>query len=342
MGKEVQVVNFDEMAMSTESVKKQVDMIQEIMKNVMKEGEHYGTIPGCGDKKALKKSGAEKLCNTFRFAPSFEIREKDFPGGHREYEIVTQLIHIPTDLFVGQGVGICSTMESKYRWRKAERACPVCGAYAIIKGSAQYGGGWLCWKKKDGCGAKFSAGDPQIESQQVGRVENSDIADTYNTVLKMGKKRSLVDAILTATAASDIFMQDVEDGLPLGMDGSPPPPTQQPPQYRQSSQGMPPQPPPHPRPQSNQQPTNNPPAQGQQPKNDVSGMRAAVDPALMRDAVLGPWKAESEMFAQFLIQKAWIKEGQSLSDLNEGQIKRLANNQETMMQIYNTWKNSQY
>jgi hypothetical protein len=43
------------------------------------------------------------------------------------------------------------------------------------------------------------------------KMENPDIADQYNTVLKMAKKRAHVDAILTATGASDIFTQDVED-----------------------------------------------------------------------------------------------------------------------------------
>jgi len=51
-------------------------------------------------------------------------------------------------------------------------------------------------------------------SQAAGRVENTDLADTYNTVLKMAKKRALVDATLTATAASDIFTQDLEDYTP--------------------------------------------------------------------------------------------------------------------------------
>lgn len=41
--------------------------------------------------------------------------------------------------------------------------------------------------------------------------ENPDIADLYNTVRKMAKKRSFVDAILTATSASSFFTQDVED-----------------------------------------------------------------------------------------------------------------------------------
>jgi hypothetical protein len=45
--------------------------------------------------------------------------------------------------------------------------------------------------------------------------ENPDIADTYNTVLKMAKKRAHVDAMITATAASDIFTQDVEDIVSL-------------------------------------------------------------------------------------------------------------------------------
>ena len=43
------------------------------------------------------------------------------------------------------------------------------------------------------------------------RVEYDNPADYYNTALKMAKKRAHVDAILTATAASDCFTQDVED-----------------------------------------------------------------------------------------------------------------------------------
>lgn len=34
--------------------------------------------------------------------------------------------------------------------------CPTCGANAIIKGKEEYGGGWLCFKKKGGCGDKFT------------------------------------------------------------------------------------------------------------------------------------------------------------------------------------------
>jgi hypothetical protein len=60
--------------------------------------------------------------------------------------------------------------------------------------SKNEGEGYFCWRKKDGCGALFPLGDKAIENQEVGRVENPDIADTYNTVLKMAKKRAQVDA----------------------------------------------------------------------------------------------------------------------------------------------------
>lgn len=208
---ETQIVNIEDQAMSPEMLVRQVKLIQDVMKSVMKEGEHYGVIPGCGDKPSLLQPGAQKLGSTFRFAPYYHVTNTEMPNGHREYEIITTLEHIPTGKKVGQGVGSCSTMESKYRYRSAERVCPECGATAIIKGKKEFGGGWLCWKKKDGCGEKFKDGDTSIESQETGKVEYDNPADYYNTVLKMAKKRSHVDSILTSTAASDIFTQDIED-----------------------------------------------------------------------------------------------------------------------------------
>lgn len=42
-------------------------------------------------------------------------------------------------------------------------------------------------------------------------VDNMELPDSYNTVLKMGDKRSLVACVLIGTAASSIFTQDMED-----------------------------------------------------------------------------------------------------------------------------------
>lgn len=56
-------------------------------------------------------------------------------------------------------------------------------------------------------------------------VDNANLADLYNTVLKMANKRALVAAVLNVTAAGDIFTQDLaEDEEPLIV-----PDTEQPP-----------------------------------------------------------------------------------------------------------------
>lgn len=197
--------------LTVEDVSEQVQTIQRVLKAVMKEGEHYGKIPGCGNKLVLMKSGAEKLGTLFRLAPKYDINEKDLGGGHVKFRVTCTLVHISTDSFVSEGVGSCSTMESKYRYRKAKRSCPKCGKETIIKGKKEYGGGWICWKSKGGCGAKFGDKAQEIVGQKVGKVENPNIADEENTVLKMAKKRAHVDAVITATAASDIFTQDLEE-----------------------------------------------------------------------------------------------------------------------------------
>jgi hypothetical protein len=197
--------------MSVREVQAQVAKIQECMKSLMVENTHYGhSFPG-DTKKNLLKPGADKLCFMFRLRPDFDQQIRNLEGGHIEVMTRCAVYHIETGMKIADGVGLCSTMESKYRWRNAGRVCPVCGKEALIKGKAEYGGGWVCYAKKGGCGAKFRDGDPEVENQQAGKVENPDIADTYNTVLKMSKKRAYVDAVITACAASDIFTQDVED-----------------------------------------------------------------------------------------------------------------------------------
>lgn len=194
---------------SIQNMKNQVIAIQQAMKDIMVKDVHFGVIPGT-DKPTLLKPGAEKIGLLFRLAPTFKEEVIERGNGHREVRVVCTLTH-PTGVVVAQGLGVCSTLESKYRWRKGQRLCPNCGSEAIIKGKAEYGGGWLCFAKKGGCGAKFPDGDKAIEEQQTDRVENPDIADTYNTVMKMALKRAHVGAIISGTAASDLFNQDMED-----------------------------------------------------------------------------------------------------------------------------------
>lgn len=203
--------------LSAQDVRAQVNLIQEIMKSVMQgpspenpEGVHYGTIPGCGDKPTLKQPGSQKLMLAFRLIPRRDVEIRELGEGHREVRVKTML-YSPDGEYRGEGFGTCSTLESKYRYRNAARKCPNCGAETIIKGKQEFGGGWLCYAKRGGCGSKWPAGAPEIEAQDQGKIPNPDPADTWNTVEKMACKRADVHATISTLAASDIFTQDIED-----------------------------------------------------------------------------------------------------------------------------------
>jgi len=214
------VINFEEYAMSMDNVVKQVGIIQNIVRAVMKENEHFGTIPGT-KKPSLYKPGAEKLSLTFRLRPEYQIRRTDMANDHREYEVTCTLYHIPTGQSIGEGVGSATTMEGKYRYRTGGgelTELPVPKAYwdtrktdsnkamSILKSLANEAG-----HDGDRFGTKKNDTGSWMISTYSEKVEHDNPADYWNTVLKMAKKRAHVDAILTATAASDIFTQDVED-----------------------------------------------------------------------------------------------------------------------------------
>ncbi len=195
--------------------KKDIDAInrfQKIVHNTMIQGQDYGVIPGTS-KPALLKPGAEKIAKLLGLSDQYEIVDKkedwDKPLFH--YLIKCKLVHLASGEIISEGIGECNSMESKYRWRDSKRKCPNCGMETITKGKTEYGGGWLCFPKKGGCGAKFEDGDPAIEQQKVGKIENDDIYSQINTILKMAKKRALVDAALSAGRLSEVFTQDVED-----------------------------------------------------------------------------------------------------------------------------------
>ena len=179
------------------------------------DGGDYGTIPGAGKKRVLLKSGADKLCELYGLYDEYEIQAvEDFDTNLFYYKIKCILKSRRDDSTVGTGVGSCSTYESKYRWRDSQRKCPKCDAATIIKGKDEFGGGWLCWAKKGGCGAKFKDDEKSIMNQVIGRVENPDLHDTVNTVLKMAKKRAKIDAVIAVTRSSGIFTQDLEEMQP--------------------------------------------------------------------------------------------------------------------------------
>ena len=138
--------------------------------------------------------------------------EVQLERGHREYRVTCELTAVLSGNKLGQGVGYCSSTETKYRFRQGAAEPtdrPVPRAYWDIRGEdpakAQelIGGKGFTVKKVDGRGWMIAKGGEKVETDNP--------SDSFNTVLKMAKKRALVDAVLTATAASDIFTQDLED-----------------------------------------------------------------------------------------------------------------------------------
>jgi ssDNA-binding Zn-finger/Zn-ribbon topoisomerase 1 len=204
---------------------------QEFISKYMVDGEDYGEIPGTGvkcdcnknpdcphchgsgfrKKKTLLKPGADKLCELYGLSDSYRVIDRlvDFDRGLFDYEIECTLSR--DGMVIATGLGSCSSFEGKYRWRDSKRVCPQCGKESIIKGKKEFGGGWVCLAQKGGCGEKFQEGDGEIEDQEIGRIENDDIATLKNTILKMAKKRAKVDATLSATRSSGVFTQDLGD-----------------------------------------------------------------------------------------------------------------------------------
>jgi hypothetical protein len=187
-----------------------------VSSNLMKKDVDYGVIPGT-PKPTLLKPGAEKLCTFFGLSSRFQIitSVEDWTGERHNGEPFFYYLYRCQlwrgDLLIAEADGSCNAWEKKYRWRSADRLCPHCNKPTIIKGREEYGGGWLCFAKKGGCGAKFRDGDETIEGQVVGLVPNPDIFDQVNTIQKMAEKRAMVAAVLFAVNASEFFTQDVED-----------------------------------------------------------------------------------------------------------------------------------
>lgn len=200
--------------MNIQAAKQRLAEFQEFVKGYLVPDEDYGLIPGT-PKPTLFKPGADKLCELYGLADDFliESRVENYSAEPPlfDYTIKCTLLTRRDGRLVGTGFGSCNSWEGKYRFRDSKRKCPLCGKETIIKGKEEYGGGWLCWKKKDGCGAKFVEDDKAITEQKAGKELNDDVPTLKNTILKMAKKRAKIDAVIAVTRSSGIFTQDMED-----------------------------------------------------------------------------------------------------------------------------------
>ena len=218
MVKELVTMPVGSTELSISGLKNQVLKIQQVMKSVMQEGVHYGKVPGVANT-FLFKAGAEKLCMTFRLLPKYKVDKTIQEKGHITYEVTCELYHA-SGAYVGSGLGIASTLEKKYRYRYESFPTKVEVPSAwwdagrdneklvkILKNNNAVPKTAAALKKE---GLEIGVGKVGKKWHVVYKksIENPDIADVYNTVIKMAKKRSLVDATITALAVSDMFTQD--------------------------------------------------------------------------------------------------------------------------------------
>jgi hypothetical protein len=168
-------------------------LIQRVMAAVMKKDVHYGVIPGT-KKPTLYKPGSEAILSTFRIAVIPEIQDLSTADEIR-YRVLARGI-LPDGIVVGCGLGECSTNEEKYKWRAA-----VCDEeFEDTPENRRRIKYMMKWNDR-------------TRKKEMGKVSQvrTEPADLANTVLKMAKKRAQIDLTLTATGASDVFDQDIED-----------------------------------------------------------------------------------------------------------------------------------
>lgn len=200
--------------LSVETVKARIQLIQKVMRSVMKDGTHYGKIPGAGEKRTLFKPGAELLGATFRIAPSYKTEDLSDSDSVR-YRVTCIGTHQDAGIVLGEGMGEASTNEEKYRWRNA-----VCDEE-------------FDEAAEDRRRIKWQRGNGSVYQRKQIRTTPADVA---NTVLKMACKRAQVAMAINVTGCSDMFTQDLEDmpeelrGNAGGEDQQEPPRQQQKPQ----------------------------------------------------------------------------------------------------------------
>ncbi|TWH48510.1 hypothetical protein [Sporomusa sp. KB1] len=175
-------------------MKSKIGAVQQFVKEVMVEGLDYGVIPYT-ENRTLFQPGADKLNALYGFARYITAKEesKDFKSGHYDVTVRIQLRHRDTGLVVGEGEGFCATYESKYRYR------------------------WVFESDLPKGIDKDSVLSKNFKSKRSGkeylkyRLENQDLFDVWNTVLKMAIKRAYVSATLAATGLSGIFQMDEDE-----------------------------------------------------------------------------------------------------------------------------------
>lgn len=163
-----------------EDLKERALQIQAVIQETMVEGVHYGVIPGT-DSYSLLKEGADILLMTFNIAVDPEVTDLSTETEVR-FQVKARGLHQGSGNFLGCGMGVCSSNEEKYRWRKA-------------KSRAE----WESTPERHQRVAYKSGAKGDYTIAQVRASPH----DHVQTILAMAEKRARVDLAKTVLAAGD-------------------------------------------------------------------------------------------------------------------------------------------
>jgi hypothetical protein len=220
-------------ALNIEQLNQRIEDLQELLRKVFRKGIDYGYLPGMEEKKEredaafaegkrkeksavkpmLLKPGVEKIDTRYGLFPFYiEQPTRELPGDHREVKLICEL-RTPGGVAIAQGVGSCSTYESKYRyrWTSTDRRVPK--EYWDSRDPDILGGKQYSPRKN------YDEETGKSEWFIFEKIGVADPADVWNTIYKMAAKRAKSDATFSATAAGDIFdTEDLEDPdlIPVG------------------------------------------------------------------------------------------------------------------------------
>lgn len=167
-----------------------IAQFQKVVQKTLLKDVDYGVIPGTSGKPTLYKSGAEKIIRIFNCCDRYEVLDKteDWQRPFFRYLVKCQLIGLHTGKVLSEGVGECNSMEAKYRYR---------------------------WVREEDIPPELAKEELKYKETKKGerlyRIPNDEIYSQVNTILKMAKKRALVDAALSLGRLSAVFTQDLED-----------------------------------------------------------------------------------------------------------------------------------
>lgn len=172
-------------AMDMTVYKEQLDNMMQLVRKGMRENQDFGIIPGT-QKKTLYDPGAEKLAKYFGLVPSYTLVKEveDFNTGLFYYRYRCTLTHMGSGKVVGEAERSCNSKEKKYAYKNLTE--------------------------------KYAS--EEDKKNQIGRFQNSkgywvlkvklspdELAESINTFQSMAQKRAFVEAVKTATMASEIF-----------------------------------------------------------------------------------------------------------------------------------------